>query len=151
LANRQQVHRKDIFSNVDGLREGATVRIAGVDIGSVKSLHVRPELGAEPVEVVMVLNPPYEIRIPNDSTVSLETVGVLGATHVEINTASAVGPAIGANAVLKAHASDQMTAQQFFEMVSKILEKKNCDCAVQTEKAERGAPPARRPTDKPTR
>ena len=48
------------FSNVGGLREGATVRIAGVDIGTVKSVHVRPELGQEPVEVVMMLNPPYE-------------------------------------------------------------------------------------------
>ncbi len=71
---------KAYFANVGGLREGAFVRIAGVDIGSVKSVHVRPELGPEPVEVVMILNPPYEIKIPSDSTVSLETAGVLGAT-----------------------------------------------------------------------
>lgn len=137
---------KAYFSNVDGLREGATVRIAGVDIGSVKSVHVRPELGQAPVEVVMMLNPHYEIRIPSDSTVSLETAGVLGATYAEINTASASGPPIGANAVLKTQATEQVTPQQFLEFVSKVLEKKNCDCGVQNEKAEHGPPPAKRPT-----
>src|SRR5579872_7131107 len=48
---------KAYFSIVGGLHEGATVRLAGVDIGTVKSVHVRPELGQEPVEVVMMLNP----------------------------------------------------------------------------------------------
>jgi len=137
---------KAYFSNVGGLREGATVRIAGVDIGSVKSVHVRPELGQEPVDVVMLLNPPYEIRIPSDSTVSLKTAGVLGATYVEINTATASGQPLGPTAVLRSQPTEQMTAQQFMEFVSKILEKKNCDCSVQNEKAEHTPPPARRPT-----
>jgi phospholipid/cholesterol/gamma-HCH transport system substrate-binding protein len=136
---------KAYFSNVSGLREGATVRIAGVDIGSVKSVHVRPELGQEPVEVVMMLNPPYELRIPSDSTVSLETAGVLGATYAEINAASASGPPLGPNAVLKTRLTEQMTAQQFLVFVNKILEKKNCDCGVQNERAEHIPPPAGRP------
>ena len=133
------------FSNVDGLREGAAVRIAGVDIGTVKSVHVRPERGQEPVEVVMMLNPPYEIRIPSDSTVSLETAGVLGATYAEINTARASGPSLGPYAVLKTQPTEQMTAPQFLELLSKILEKKNCDCGVQKEKDEHTPPPAKRP------
>jgi ABC-type transporter Mla subunit MlaD len=144
MAHRLTV--KAYFSNVGGLREGATVRIAGVDIGTVKSVHVRPELGHEPVEVVMMLNPDYEIRIPSDSSVSLETAGVLGATYAEINTASASGPPLEQNAVLKTRATEQMTAQQFLEFVGKILEKKNCDCGVQNEKAEHTPPPARRST-----
>jgi len=137
---------KAYFSNVGGLREGATVRIAGVDIGSVKSVRVRPELGQEPVEVMMTLNPPYEIKIPSDSTVSLETAGVLGATYAEINTASASGAPLGPNAVLKTQPTEQMTAQQFLEFVGKAIEKKNCDCVVQNEKAEHSPPPAKRPT-----
>ena len=137
---------KAYFSNVGGLREGATVRIAGVDLGTVKSVHVRPELGQEPVEVVMTLNPPYEIKIPSDSTVSLETAGVLGATYAEINTASASGPPLGPNAVLKTQPTEQMTAQQFLEVVSKVLEKKNCNCGGQNEKAEHATPPAKQPT-----
>jgi len=135
---------KAYFSNVNGLRDGAAVRIAGVDIGSVKSVHVRPELGQEPVEVVMMLSPPYDITIPGDSTVSLETSGVLGETYAEINTASASGPPLGANEVLKTKRIEQMTMQQFLESVSKILEKKDCDCGIENEKGERTPPPAKR-------
>ena len=76
---------KTYFTNASGLRDGANVRVAGVDVGSVKSVRVRPELKEEPVEVVMVLNPRYEVRIPADSIVSLETEGVLGPTYVEID------------------------------------------------------------------
>jgi phospholipid/cholesterol/gamma-HCH transport system substrate-binding protein len=133
------------FSNVDGLREGANVRIAGVDIGSVKSVHVRPELGKEPVEVVMLLNPAYEIRIPSDSLVSLQTAGVLGATYAEINTASASGPPIEANAVLKSQHVEQLSAQQLLDSVSKLLEKRNCDCCAQSENAQQPKPLAKRP------
>ena len=53
---------KAYFSNVGGLREGATVRIAGVDIGSVRSVHVRPELWQEPVKMHTELNPPSRSR-----------------------------------------------------------------------------------------
>jgi phospholipid/cholesterol/gamma-HCH transport system substrate-binding protein len=134
------------FSNVDGLRDGANVRIAGVDIGSVKSVHVRPELGKEPVEVVMMLNPAYEIRIPSDSTVSLHTAGVLGPTYAEINTASASGPPLGANAVLKTQHVEQLSAQQLLDSVNNFLGKENCDCCAQSEKAQRPAPLAKQPT-----
>jgi ABC-type transporter Mla subunit MlaD len=53
----------------------------------------------------MVFNPPYELKIPNDSTVLLETPGILGETLVDIDAASATGPPIGANAVLKANSA----------------------------------------------
>jgi phospholipid/cholesterol/gamma-HCH transport system substrate-binding protein len=137
---------KAYFANVDGLREGAPVRIAGVNIGTVKTVQVRPELGQEPVEVVMMLNPPYEIRIPSDSTVSIATAGVFGETYAEINSASASGPPIGPNAVLKAQRTEQMTMQQLLESVTRILEKKNCGCGVQNEKAEHAPQPAQHST-----
>jgi ABC-type transporter Mla subunit MlaD len=54
---------KAYFTNASGLRDGANVRVAGVDVGSVKSVRVRPELKEEPVEVVMVLNPRYEVSV----------------------------------------------------------------------------------------
>lgn len=55
---------KAYFTNAMGLRAGAPVRLAGVDIGSVKTVRARPELKEAPVEVVMVLNPPYETENP---------------------------------------------------------------------------------------
>ena len=42
--------------------------------------------------MVMVFNPPYELKIANDSTVLLETAGILEETFVDIDVASATGP-----------------------------------------------------------
>ena len=75
---------KAYFTNAIGLRGGARVRLAGVDVGSVKTVRARPELKETPVEVVMVLNPQYDLNIPADSTVLLETAGVLGETFVSV-------------------------------------------------------------------
>ncbi len=66
------------FANAMSLRAGAPVRLAGGDIGSVESVRARPELKEAPAEVVLLLTPAYELNIPSDSTVSLETEGVLG-------------------------------------------------------------------------
>lgn len=139
LVLRSTSHRlivKAYFTNAEGLRNGAPVRAAGVEIGTVKSVRVRPELRELPVEVVMVLSPPYEIKIPNDSVATLQTAGVLGGTYVEIDSAAASGPAIGNNAVLQSRPMAQMSTEQFFERLNKtlgILEKKNCDCGAAAE------------------
>jgi phospholipid/cholesterol/gamma-HCH transport system substrate-binding protein len=119
---------KAYFTNAMGLRAGAPVRFAGVDIGSVKSVRAKPEVKNSPVEVVMVLNPPYELKIPNDSAVSLETAGILGETFVDIDAASATGPPIGPNAVLKAKPTVQFTTERFIEKLSEAWGRKNCDC-----------------------
>ena len=141
------------FANVAGLRDGALVRVAGVEVGSVRSIRVRPELKDGPVEVIMALNTPYEIRIPNDSVASLDTAGVLGPTYVEIEVAGASGPPIGNDAVLKSRPMGQMS-EQFFdnlnkiskELSEKILEKRNCDCCTPPDKT---APSAKSPVKSP--
>ncbi|HUJ93761.1 MAG TPA: MCE family protein [Terriglobales bacterium] len=80
--------------NGAGLKEGAPVRLAGVDIGKVASVRVWPGDKEGEVEVVMKLGTPYELPIPNDSVVSLSTEGVLGETYVNIDTSNASGAPI---------------------------------------------------------
>lgn len=75
----------------------------------------------------MVLTPSYELRIPNDSTVSVETAGVLGETYVDIDVGHASGPPIAPNAVLKTVTTPQMNTQEFIEKIGDILSPK-CDC-----------------------
>ncbi len=118
---------KTYFQYVAGLRDGAPVRLAGVDVGKVRSVRVRPEVKEGPVEVVMVLRTPYEIQIPRDSIVTLETEGILGQTFVEINTAAAFGPTITDHGVLKSHEVAPETGQQLLEKFGSIL-KRPCDC-----------------------
>jgi ABC-type transporter Mla subunit MlaD len=116
---------KACFTNAMGLRAGAPVGFAGVDRGSVKSVRAKPEVKNSPVEVGMVFNPRYELKIPNDATVLLETAGILGETFVDIDAASATGLPIGANAVLRAEPTLRLTTEQFIEKLSEALGKEN--------------------------
>ncbi len=63
------------FRNGDGLQPKAPVRINGVELGSVTSVRVRPELGERPVEVIMEIAASYDLALPSDSTVRIETGG----------------------------------------------------------------------------
>jgi phospholipid/cholesterol/gamma-HCH transport system substrate-binding protein len=96
------------FQNANGLRAGAPVRLAGVGVGTITSVRARPEMQTAPAEVSMRLGTPYELNIPNDSTVSLETAGVLGETFAEINVLEASGAPVKNGGVLK---SDQIPQQ----------------------------------------
>ena len=124
---RRKIVIRAYFANAMNLRAGASVRLAGVDIGSVESVRARPELKEAPAEVVMLLTPSYELNIPSDSTVSLETAGVLGDPYVEIDVGHASGPTIGSNAVLRAVATPQITTQELIQKVGDVLSRK-CDC-----------------------
>jgi ABC-type transporter Mla subunit MlaD len=75
----------------------------------------------------MVLRTPYEIQIPRDSIVTLETEGILGQTFAEINTATAFGPTIKDHGVLKSREVVPQTAEQLLEKFGNVL-KRPCDC-----------------------
>jgi ABC-type transporter Mla subunit MlaD len=108
---------KSYFRNGSSLKAGAPVCVDGVKLGVVKSVRVSPELGERPVEVLMSLSTGYELRIPNDSTVSLSTEGVLGETFADIDTRNAHGPAIGNDGVLK---SAEITAADGAQAVKRL-------------------------------
>ncbi len=62
--SRHKMVLRAYFTNAMGLRTGAPVRLAGVDIGSVKSVQAMPERKQFPVEVVMLVNPPVRPQDP---------------------------------------------------------------------------------------
>ena len=94
---------KAYFTDGMGLRADAPVRLAGVDVGSVKSVRPRAELKQAPVEVIMSISTDYELRIPDDSIASLSTSGILGPTYVNIDTRNASGLPIRSGGTLKAN------------------------------------------------
>lgn len=79
------------FEDAAGLKVGAPVNLEGVTIGNVKSIKVIPERKLTPVQVTMKLSKQYQDALKTDSKTSLETVGVLGDTVVNINSKTAVG------------------------------------------------------------
>jgi phospholipid/cholesterol/gamma-HCH transport system substrate-binding protein len=78
--SEHQLQVEAYFLDVHGVRAGAPVRVAGVDVGSVKEVQVRTELKEHPAEVTMLLQTPDELKIPMDSIVMLGTAGLLGET-----------------------------------------------------------------------
>ncbi len=114
------------FQNANGLRAGAPVRLAGVEVGRITSVRARPAMQAAPAEVLMKLQTPYELSIPNDSTVSLATAGVLGETFAEINVAGASGPPIKNGEVLKERPTKFLSTEDLIEKLGDIVQRKPC-------------------------
>ena len=80
------------FDNAEGLREGAPVRLAGVDIGNVTGIRIVGGKPLTPVEVTMKVNTKYSFNLRKDSVTLLSTAGVLGETYVDVESAAAKGP-----------------------------------------------------------
>jgi phospholipid/cholesterol/gamma-HCH transport system substrate-binding protein len=92
------------FDNAGGVREGAPVRLEGVDIGNVVGIRVVNDAAHKlsPVEVIMKVNTRYKTSLKKDSKATLSTAGVLGETFVDIDSRSATGPQVADNDVLAA-------------------------------------------------
>ena len=108
--HQQRFVAKTYFTNVAGLHVGAAVRVAGVDVGSVGQINIRPELHEHPAEVVMVVTTP-ELRIPSDSVARLYAEGVLGQDFVDIDIAHASGPPLSNQGVLASRENDTGTQE----------------------------------------
>jgi phospholipid/cholesterol/gamma-HCH transport system substrate-binding protein len=120
------------FVNSAGLKTGAAVNLEGVTIGTVKSVTIdnSPARKLTPVKVVMKLNEKYAVDLKKDSKASLSTVGVLGDTVVDINSAFAVGPRLQDGDELKTLETPSLTdvvkaSQGTLESLNVILAKVN--------------------------
>jgi phospholipid/cholesterol/gamma-HCH transport system substrate-binding protein len=82
----QQYALKARFDNVAGLRTGAPVRVAGVDVGAVSDVRFE---GAD-VEVTFTLSKEMQPRITTESIASIGSVSLLGEAALDV-TASGRG------------------------------------------------------------
>jgi len=96
----KKVSIKAYFSDAGGLRQGAPVRVSGVDIGNVKSIEIVPSQPLNPVLVVMKINVKFHF-VRKDSQTILTTAGVLGETYINIDSSHATGPEVQDDDILK--------------------------------------------------
>jgi phospholipid/cholesterol/gamma-HCH transport system substrate-binding protein len=80
---------KALFDNIAGLKEGAPVRVAGVEVGAVTDI----AFAGERVEVTMEIKEENRGRITTESRAALGSVSLLGEGAIDI-TASSEGTPI---------------------------------------------------------
>jgi phospholipid/cholesterol/gamma-HCH transport system substrate-binding protein len=98
----RKITLKSYFDNAGGLREGAPVRLQGVDIGNVSGIRVvsDPARRMTPVELTLKVNTKYHGNLHKDSVTMLSTAGVLGETYIDIDSSQAKGPEVQEGDVL---------------------------------------------------
>lgn len=69
------------FDNIGDLRPRAPVTIAGVHIGEVKSISLNPTTFKAIVTLTLNDN---KTKIPDDSSASIYTAGILGSNYIEL-------------------------------------------------------------------
>ena len=120
---------RSYFENSAGLKPGGPVNLEGVTVGTVKTIRIASERKLTPVEVVMKISGKFASNIRQDSQASLETVGVLGDTVVNISSKSAQKGEIAENGELPTNEtpslsdvikSSQGTIEQFNTILAKL-------------------------------
>jgi phospholipid/cholesterol/gamma-HCH transport system substrate-binding protein len=80
----QRYSLKTVFDNIAGLKEGAPVRVAGAEVGSVTAL----DFVGDRVEVTFELSKDMQSRVTSSSRASLGSVSLLGEAAVDITASS---------------------------------------------------------------
>jgi phospholipid/cholesterol/gamma-HCH transport system substrate-binding protein len=123
-----KIKLRSYFENAAGIKVGAPVNLEGYTVGTVTKVGIVPERKLTPVEVTMKIGSKYRDAIHTDSTSSLETIGVLGDTVVDINSKTATGPPVQDNAELKTNETPNLSdviksSQGTIEQLNTILAK----------------------------
>ncbi len=83
LFGSEQYTVKARFANVSGLKEGASVEVAGVPVGKVAKI----DLEDYEASVSLMINP--EVKLQEDVIASIRTQGIIGDKYIKIKTGGA--------------------------------------------------------------
>ncbi len=109
-------HITAYFTSVSGLKEGASVEMAGVKIGRVSHIALDPKT----YEAVVTLEVQPGVKIQEDSIASIKTSGIIGDKYVSIKPGGA-DTYVADGGIIE----DTESALDIEELVSKyIFEKK---------------------------
>src|SRR5215468_7902325 len=84
----QRYTLKTRFPNVAGLKTGSPVRVAGVEVGSVKDV----VFSGDQVDVIFEVNKEVRPRVTTNSTAVVGSVSLLGLSAVDISASSSGTP-----------------------------------------------------------
>lgn len=105
LGNKESLFRptftvKAYFKNIEGLRNGAPVRLGGIDVGSVKNIEIVKDTTGK-VEVSMRLQNEIQRFIRKDTRASIETEGLVGNKVVILEIGSTTADPVSEGGVIQ--------------------------------------------------
>ena len=68
------------FNNIDGIKIGSEVKISGISVGYVENMELDPET----YQVKIKLNVKNDVKVPNDSTIAINSESLLGGKFLSI-------------------------------------------------------------------
>ena len=72
------------YTFINGVKVGAPVRFAGVDVGEVKEIRIVTDTKNQKTTVDIVAWLKKDVAIPSDSSIWVNTLGLLGEKYIEI-------------------------------------------------------------------
>jgi phospholipid/cholesterol/gamma-HCH transport system substrate-binding protein len=123
-----KLNLKAYFENASGLKIGSPVTLNGVTIGNVTSVAILPHHDPDSVEVIMRVGEKYLPSLHTDSTVGINTAGVLGDSFLDISSVRATGPEPKDGAILRVVAKPSIqdvvaTSQESIQNINKVISK----------------------------
>lgn len=89
------------YQDVKGMKVGAVVRLAGIDVGEVSRVEFAADANVKEIEVDLRIRDSYKPRIRQDSVATIQQIGVLGDMYVSITVGSAELPELEPEAHIK--------------------------------------------------
>jgi phospholipid/cholesterol/gamma-HCH transport system substrate-binding protein len=109
------------FNFINGVRIGAPLRFAGVDVGQVTKINIMPSPENHTTKIMIVGIVRNDIRIPIDSQVWVNTLGILGEKYIDIMPGKNYSDFIPAGAIMVGN--DPVAMHEFGEIAKSIVQK----------------------------
>jgi len=110
---------KMIFNFTNGLQESAPVRLAGVEVGQVEAIKILIDQDKNDLKVEVKVWVIQEAKIPKDSEIEINTLGVLGQKYIEIIPGVDFSQLVRAEDVLIGH--DPVPMYEFASLGKRVV------------------------------